>query len=153
MTSIHRREALTLVAACCICPGLLACAASQDMPTQPAPTDDDADALTISSTTVLVRVALVPRLTQPDGAAIFLAAGVIVVRGSADSFQAFSSVCPHAGCGVSVLNGRRLECPCHGSAFDLAGARLEGPAPSGLTRLASSYDPARRVLTIDRRIL
>ncbi|WP_053334581.1 ubiquinol-cytochrome c reductase iron-sulfur subunit [Gemmatimonas phototrophica] len=153
MTSVHRREALTLVAACCICPGLLACAASQDAPTQPAPTDDNDDALTITPTTVQVRVDLVPRLTQPEGVAIFLVAGVIVVRERIDSFQAFSSVCPHAGCGVSVLNGRRLECPCHGSAFDLAGARLEGPAPSGLARLASSFDPARQVLSIDRRIL
>jgi menaquinol-cytochrome c reductase iron-sulfur subunit len=47
---------------------------------------------------------------------------------------AFSSVCPHLGCGVDVARDG-FACPCHGSAFDLEGHVRGGPAPRGLDPL------------------
>lgn len=44
---------------------------------------------------------------------------------------ALSSVCTHAGCSVRSV-GTDLECPCHGSAFDRAGAVTAGPAKAPL---------------------
>lgn len=81
-------------------------------------------------------------------AVVFLQARVIVVRRDATTFAAFSAECPHAGCGVSMVERARLLCPCHGSAFDFEGQRLEGPAPTGLRRLAAAYAPATRRLRI-----
>lgn len=53
----------------------------------------------------------------------------------------FSAVCPHEGCDVEWIdNPGEFNCPCHDSRFGADGARLSGPAASGLTRI-----PARVV--------
>jgi Rieske Fe-S protein len=50
--------------------------------------------------------------------------------------RAFSTVCPHLGCGVDYkAQARKFDCPCHGSSFDLDGRCLTGPAPRGLDEL------------------
>ncbi|NUN13160.1 MAG: ubiquinol-cytochrome c reductase iron-sulfur subunit [Myxococcales bacterium] len=64
-----------------------------------------------------------------------------VVRGTNDSFQVFSTVCPHLGCAVNWEASRTtFHCPCHGSEFDQTGRRTEtsgkqNPAPRGLDEL------------------
>ncbi len=50
--------------------------------------------------------------------------------------RAFSTVCPHLGCGVDYdAQARTFDCPCHGSSFDLDGRCLKGPALRGLDEL------------------
>ena len=51
-------------------------------------------------------------------------------------FTAFSSICPHLGCGVDwdEASGRFI-CPCHESYFDIEGSVLSGPSPRGLDTL------------------
>jgi 3-phenylpropionate/trans-cinnamate dioxygenase ferredoxin subunit len=55
--------------------------------------------------------------------------GVARVGGS---LYAFSAVCTHQGCPLAEmgeLDGKELECECHGSVFDVTtGAVIEGPA-------------------------
>lgn len=47
-----------------------------------------------------------------------------------------SAVCPHEGCEVEWSGEQRqFLCPCHDSSFDADGARLAGPAQSGLAQL------------------
>jgi nitrite reductase/ring-hydroxylating ferredoxin subunit len=59
----------------------------------------------------------------------------VVLRRSGDAVRAFDARCTHAGCIVAV-DGTDLLCRCHGSVFDGAtGARVGGPAPSGLLAL------------------
>ncbi len=60
--------------------------------------------------------------------------------------RAFSTVCPHLGCGID-WNDRtgKFDCPCHDSSFDLQGRCLSGPAPRGLDELEVSAD-GREVL-------
>jgi Rieske Fe-S protein len=50
--------------------------------------------------------------------------------------KAFSTVCPHLGCGVD-WNDRtsKFDCPCHASSFDTDGRCLGGPSPRGLDEL------------------
>jgi menaquinol-cytochrome c reductase iron-sulfur subunit len=53
--------------------------------------------------------------------------------------QAFNAICPHAGCMVA-FNGDRKEfkCPCHTSAFQVDGARIDPehcPSPRDLDEL------------------
>lgn len=59
----------------------------------------------------------------------------IVTRTSSSTFAACSDVCPHSGCSVDIYNtvSKRLNCPCHGSAFTVNGTLLQGPAGSSLT--------------------
>ena len=50
--------------------------------------------------------------------------------------KAFSTVCPHLGCGIDFDDkAGKFNCPCHASAFDLDGRCLGGPSPRGLDEL------------------
>lgn len=53
-----------------------------------------------------------------------------------DKVQAFSTVCPHLGCGID-WNGkeRRFVCPCHDSFFSAEGKALMGPSPRDMDEL------------------
>ncbi len=152
-----RRTFLGLGLAVVTVPLLIACESSGDgAPADgpitaplPAPLPD---AFVIDGPDVVVTVARVPALAVLDAAAVLLAARVIVVRTGAAAFSAFSVECPHAGCAVSIVNGARLICPCHASAFDLRGQRLEGPAPTGLTALSTVYDPMTNLLRVRRTV-
>jgi Rieske Fe-S protein len=55
--------------------------------------------------------------------------------------KAFSTVCPHLGCGVDFDDkAGKFNCPCHASAFDLDGRCLGGPSPRGLDELEARVD-------------
>jgi menaquinol-cytochrome c reductase iron-sulfur subunit len=59
-----------------------------------------------------------------------------VTRQADGSFKALSTVCPHLGCGVNLDKQRNMfACPCHTSAFSLAGTHEAGPAPRGMDPL------------------
>ena len=60
---------------------------------------------------------------------------VIVSQPAAGTVVAFSAICTHQGCTVAPA-GKILQCPCHGSTYDLAtGKTTGGPAPSPLARI------------------
>lgn len=60
-----------------------------------------------------------------------------VVKSEADGkLRAFSTVCPHLGCGVDWDEPqRRFVCPCHDSIFSPDGKVLSGPSPRDLDEL------------------
>jgi rieske iron-sulfur protein len=59
--------------------------------------------------------------------------------GSADGIVAYSGICTHTGCDVTLWQAetRRFRCPCHESEFDPRdrGRVVGGPAPRRLPRL------------------
>jgi cytochrome b6-f complex iron-sulfur subunit len=57
----------------------------------------------------------------PDGA------NIIITRPTKTTVAAYSAICTHQGCTVKPV-GKELDCPCHGSVFDLTGAVVNGPA-------------------------
>ena len=65
-----------------------------------------------------------------------------LVRGAEDGpIRAFSTVCPHLGCGVEYdETAAKFNCPCHASAFDLDGRCLSGPSPRGLDELEARVE-------------
>jgi len=76
---------------------------------------------------------------------------VLIVRASATSFLAFSSVCTHEQCDVIPPSspGGNLSCPCHGAVFSAKdGGVLAGPAPSALPRFQTSFNTSSNILTI-----
>jgi menaquinol-cytochrome c reductase iron-sulfur subunit len=65
-----------------------------------------------------------------------------LVRATEDGpIKAFSTVCPHLGCGVDFDDRTgKFNCPCHTSAFDLDGRCLGGPSPRGLDELETHVE-------------
>lgn len=49
--------------------------------------------------------------------------------------RAFTSICTHQACDINHYStgSQRLQCPCHGSQFDLDGRAVRGPATRALT--------------------
>ena len=69
----------------------------------------------------------------PDGGGIVLADDKLVLTRDGDTVRCFSAVCTHQGCLVGGVRDGRIQCPCHGSAFDAAtGAVVQGPAEDPL---------------------
>ncbi|HEY6576213.1 MAG TPA: Rieske (2Fe-2S) protein, partial [Mycobacterium sp.] len=62
--------------------------------------------------------------------------GTVVTQPTAGVFKGFSTVCPHKGCDVSKVENGTIDCPCHGSQFNLDGAVVHGPADKPLTAKA-----------------
>jgi Rieske Fe-S protein len=56
---------------------------------------------------------------------------VYLRRTGPNSVQAFNVVCPHAGCFVDFVAGRKAYvCPCHNSVFGLDGKISDPKSPS-----------------------
>ncbi|HEX2284334.1 MAG TPA: Rieske (2Fe-2S) protein [Mycobacterium sp.] len=53
---------------------------------------------------------------------------VVVTQPSQGVFKGFSSTCTHAGCTVAEVADGTINCPCHGSKFNLDGSVANGPA-------------------------
>ncbi len=61
---------------------------------------------------------------------------VWIVMDEAREFTAFTSICPHLGCGIDWDNNSgKFICPCHDSYFDIEGKVLSGPSPRGMDTL------------------
>ncbi len=64
--------------------------------------------------------ATVPSSEVPVGGGTILTdAAVVVTQPTAGTYEAFSAICPHAGCPVTRIQGGLILCPCHGSQFDI----------------------------------
>ena len=57
---------------------------------------------------------------------------VVVTQAVAGDFKGFSSKCTHAGCAVNEVVDGTINCPCHGSKFNLDGSVAHGPATKPL---------------------
>jgi ubiquinol-cytochrome c reductase iron-sulfur subunit len=70
--------------------------------------------------------------------------------GSGNCVVAFSKICTHAGCPVSLYDviSHQLICPCHQSTFDVLQdcQPVFGPAPRPLAQLPITTDPAGYII-------
>ena len=57
---------------------------------------------------------------------------VVVTQPSAGVFKGFSAKCTHKGCTVDKVADGTIDCPCHGSKFNLDGTVAKGPAQEPL---------------------
>ncbi len=64
--------------------------------------------------------------------------GAVWLVRSGSRVTAYSTICPHLGCGVDFrARERKFACPCHGSAFAIDGRRVAGPSPRDLDPLVT----------------
>lgn len=73
---------------------------------------------------------------------------VYLIRQAGESKPtAFTAKCPHAGCFIGYTAGAKVfQCPCHTSAFNLDGSRVNGDAevaPRGMDTLPVSIRQAK----------
>ncbi|ONH23195.1 Rieske (2Fe-2S) protein [Pseudofrankia asymbiotica] len=70
----------------------------------------------------------------PAGGGLILdGPGIVLTKDAAGNVHGFSTVCTHQGCAVSDITDGTINCPCHGSKFDVStGAPVAGPAGSPL---------------------
>jgi Rieske Fe-S protein len=57
---------------------------------------------------------------------------VVITQPAAGEFKGFSSKCTHKGCAVNKVADGTIDCPCHGSKFNLDGTVAKGPATEPL---------------------
>ena len=84
-----------------------------------------------------------PKLSTVGGGVVVDVGGrpLVVVRTGDASAVALSAVCTHQSCTVEYVGGNDpISCPCHGSAFNLAGTVLAGPARRSLQNFAATVD-------------
>jgi Rieske Fe-S protein len=53
---------------------------------------------------------------------------VVLTQPVAGDFKGFSNVCTHTGCRINAVADGTINCPCHGSKFNLDGTVAQGPA-------------------------
>src|ERR1041385_1117764 len=84
-------------------------------------------------------------LMKTGGSVVGKAAGypnpIVIAQVSDGMFAALDALCTHAGCNVAynALN-LTLDCPCHGSTYELNGSVISGPAPRALKVFTATSD-------------
>jgi nitrite reductase/ring-hydroxylating ferredoxin subunit len=102
---------------------------------QPAPaTSSSAAPAAAGSGAAAAPAALASTSDVPVGGGKILAdKKIVLTQPKSGEFHGFSAVCTHAGCTVGSVSGGTINCPCHGSKFNItSGAVVNGPAASPL---------------------
>jgi Rieske Fe-S protein len=108
---------------------LAACSTSGKKPeasAEPSPTSAAPSTAASPATKAIAKTADVP-----IGSGVIVG-DVVVTQPSAGVFKAFSAKCTHAGCTVNKVADGTIDCPCHGSKFNLDGTVANGPAQTPL---------------------
>ncbi len=72
---------------------------------------------------------------------------IIIIKESGE-FTILSSRCTHLGCKINKFENNQFICPCHGSAFDIEGSCVKGPAGKPLQKISHSIDSENKRLII-----
>ncbi|MFW0791555.1 ubiquinol-cytochrome c reductase iron-sulfur subunit [Gordonia sp. CPCC 205333] len=74
---------------------------------------------------------LAPVSDVPVGGGIIVG-DVVLTQATAGRIAGFSATCTHTGCKLSGVTDGKINCPCHGSKFNLDGTVSNGPAKTAL---------------------
>jgi Rieske Fe-S protein len=89
-----------------------------------------------------------------DNGAGELAFGGFVSKDEQGKVQVFAQNCSHLGCSVALnAPAKTLDCPCHGSRFNLDGSVKHGPAAYPLSHLTWKEGDAPDTIQVDGIIL
>jgi Rieske Fe-S protein len=106
--------------------GVAACGAAEDIAS-------DAVSSATAAASSAIKDAISKATIPVGGGKIFADQKVVITQPTEGEFKAFSTVCTHQGCQVNEVAGGTINCPCHGSKYDLATGEVKaGPAPRPL---------------------
>ncbi|MFD0418774.1 Rieske (2Fe-2S) protein [Streptomyces sp. NPDC127108] len=127
--SPSRRAVVAAVGAAGLAAALVACGSDDDKDSsEPAGEASDKEEGG-GGGAVLAKTADIP----VGGGKIFKDENVVVTQPTKGEFKAFSNRCTHKGCPVTSVEGGTINCPCHGSKFDITdGSVKQNPAPKPL---------------------
>ena len=75
----------------------------------------------------------------------------LILTNDGAAIRTFVAVCTHEGCPLGWNPRQRLiRCPCHGSAFDVRGRVVEGPATRPLAALETFVERGRVLVASPR---
>jgi nitrite reductase/ring-hydroxylating ferredoxin subunit len=139
--NIGRRDLLRVLgASSAVCGGMAACGAGNVVPrSELVPLPD------LREGKILIEVADFPELLKVGGCVVGESAGmadpVAIARDAENRFFAVRALCTHMTCILrfNALN-ITLDCPCHGSTFEIDGRVVTGPAQQPLRTLATRFD-------------
>ncbi|MFD7628307.1 Rieske (2Fe-2S) protein [Streptomyces sp. NPDC059851] len=87
----------------------------------------------------LVQASAVP----VGGGTVLKAEKLVVTQPSAGTFRCFTAVCTHQGCLVNKVGNGTIDCPCHGSKYNMSdGAVVRGPATRPLAQENITVSPS-----------
>jgi Rieske Fe-S protein len=141
MTESSRRTVLACAGAACAA-ALTGCATynsnsggvnapqgAQSTESSSAPAASGGDAAGGNAPAALASTSQVP----VGGGTILTDKKIVITQPTSGTFHAFTAVCTHAGCTVGSVSNGTINCPCHGSRFNVNnGAVVNGPAASPL---------------------
>jgi cytochrome b6-f complex iron-sulfur subunit len=139
---VHRRTFLSVVAAAAVLAVLDGCTTSPGGMFTGA--FGGPFTVTLANFSALAAAGGVARVDGGTGAPTAL------YRSGASTFIALSMICPHAGFAPIDITSGGFQCPAHGSSFSRSGALVGGPAPTGLTSFATTYDATAGTVLINR---
>jgi Rieske Fe-S protein len=137
MTETTRRAVIFGAGGAGLAVALTACAGystgSTDAAAPPAqPADGAAGGATEQAPKAASGIAKISDIPQ-GGGKILEDQQIVVTQPAAGEFKAFSAICTHMGCSVGSVSNGTINCPCHGSQFNIKdGSVAKGPATTPL---------------------
>jgi Rieske Fe-S protein len=110
---------------------LAACSTYGKKPEAAGESGTTAAAPSASGGPALAAKAIAKTTDVPVGSGVIVG-DVVVTQPSAGVFKGFSAKCTHKGCTVDKVADGTIDCPCHGSKFNLDGTVANGPATEPL---------------------
>ena len=127
---ISRRQALVSTGISLAATTIAGCATYGKPPAAPAaePAPTPASGTAVASEGVAAPVQTIAKTADiPVGSGVIVD-DVVITQPAQGKFNGFSAICTHAGCTVAEVVGASINCPCHGSSFNLDGTVAKGPA-------------------------
>ena len=85
--------------------------------------NSDSGSSSVKAGTELARTSEIP----VGGGKIFKDEKVVVTQPKKGEFKAFSNICTHQGCQVTSVSDGTINCPCHGSKFNITDGSVANP--------------------------